>query len=302
MRGGSAMAEKLRGKLLMNEPLSKHTTWQVGGPADLFYVPADIADLCAFIAGYCHEHTPVYVIGRGSNLLVRDGGVRGIVVCTEGSLNQIRVLDGHRLNVEAGVTSARVAQFSTKNGMTGCEFLAGVPGSFGGALAMNAGAYGGETWACVESVETVDRNGVLRTRVAAEYDVAYRSVSGPEDEWFVAATLQLKPGDMRDGKRIVRGFMEQRNASQPVKLANAGSVFRNPPGDHAARLIESCGLKGRRRGMAVVSEQHANFIVNKGGATAADIESVIELVEQTVKRDTGVQLVREVKVIGEAEQ
>lgn len=294
----TAQQENLRGKLLLNEPMSEHTTWQVGGPADMFYVPADIADLQNFIVAYCGENTPLHVVGRGSNLLVLDAGVRGIVISTETSLKEIRVLSGNRLYVEVGVASARVAQFSTKNGLAGCEFLSGVPGNFGGALAMNAGAYGGETWEWVESVETLNRLGEIHTRSRDEFDIAYRSVKGLNEEIFVSAILCLQPGDKQRGKEIVRGFMEKRNASQPVKQANAGSVFRNPNNDYAARLIEYSGLKGRRIGGACISHQHANFIVNEGSATAHDIESLMELIEQTVERETGVVLSREVQVMG----
>ena len=288
----------LRGTLLTNEPMSRHTTWRVGGPAERYYQPADIADLALFLQ-QLPEEEPLYWVGLGSNLLVRDGGIRGTVIATSGLLNGIERLDEFRVRVESGVACAKVARFCAREGLAGAEFLSGIPGTMGGALAMNAGCFGGETWHLVESVETLDHNGEIHRRKADEYQVGYRHVSGPDKEWFVAACLQLESGDAQELQARNKALLERRSNSQPTQLPNAGSVFRNPEGDFAARLIEAAGLKGHCIGGACVSEKHANFIVNNGDARAADIEALIGLVQQKVEQVHGVRLLPEVHIIGE---
>ena len=288
-----------RGELKLNEPMSKHTSWRVGGPADRFYTPADEADLANYVASL-PGHEPLLWLGLGSNLLVRDGGIRGTVISLQGSLAEMRVLDGHRVVAGAGASCGKLARFCSKQNWVGAEFLAGIPGLLGGALAMNAGAYNGETWALVESVNTLDRRGVVHTRAVSEYTIAYRSVKGPLDEGFVSAVLRLIPGDGVAAAANMRALIDQRNASQPIGLPSCGSVFRNPAGDHAARLIEACGLKGKIMGGAQVSPKHANFIINNGDATAKEIEALIAFVQQQVKALQGVELHPEVKIIGDA--
>jgi UDP-N-acetylmuramate dehydrogenase len=292
--------QSLRGMLFHDEPMARHTTWRVGGPAQCFYQPADIADLALFLSQLPADE-PLSWIGLGSNLLVRDGGIRGTVIATSGMLNEMSRIDGEQVRVESGVSCARVARFCAREGLAGAEFLCGIPGTMGGALAMNAGCFGGETWGLVISVETLDREGYLRIRRATEFEVGYRHVTAHVGEWFVAATLRLTSGDAQGLLAANKELLEERGASQPTQQPNAGSVFRNPEGDFAARLIESAGLKGRCIGKACVSEKHANFIVNLGGATAADIEALIEEVRSEVKRQHGVALQREVHIIGEAE-
>lgn len=292
--------QSLRGTLLHDESMARHTTWRVGGPADSYYQPADIADLALFLS-QLPAGEPLFWLGLGSNLLVRDGGIRGTVIVTSGMLNEMSRIDDLHVRVESGVSCARVARFCAREGLAGAEFLCGIPGTMGGALAMNAGCFGGETWRLVESVETLDRDGKLCQRSADEFKVGYRHVSGPEGEWFVAATLKLEVGDAQGLLEANKKLLEKRGASQPTQQPNAGSVFRNPEGDHAARLIEQAGLKGRCVGKACVSQKHANFIVNEGGATAADIESLIEQVRAVVQQQYGVALQREVHIIGEAE-
>lgn len=320
---------QLRGVLKHNEPMSRHTSWRVGGPAERFYIPADIADLEAFLRGLAAGE-PVYFVGLGSNLLVRDGGVRGTVVLLHGALNRIALWHDEKgeaagVYAEAGVASPKVARFAALHGFEGAEFLAGIPGTVGGALAMNAGCYGAETWQTVTEVLTIDRFGKLRRRKPQDYEIGYRHVEmkvrseelgvGSEnrdeftphsspltphpEEWFLAAWFAFKRGNGEASRQKIKALLEKRVASQPIGTPNAGSVFRNPPGDHAARLIESCGLKGVSIGGAMVSEKHANFIVNTGKAKAADIEALIERVRQTVKEQHGVELVTEVRVIGE---
>lgn len=290
--------QPLRGTLLHHEPMARHTTWRVGGQADNYYQPADIADLALFLSQLPADE-PLFWLGLGSNLLVRDGGIRGTVIATSGMLNEMGRIDDQHVRVESGVSCAKVARFCAREGLAGAEFLCGIPGTMGGALAMNAGCFGSETWKLVESVETLDRQGNLHTRDADEFSVAYRHVTGPEGEWFVAATLRLEKGDAQGLLEANKSLLEKRGASQPTQQPNAGSVFRNPEGDFAARLIESAGLKGRTIGKAQVSEKHANFIVNLGGATASDIEALIESVKSEVKQQQGVELQREVHIIGE---
>ena len=285
----------LRGELLMNEPMARHTTWRVGGPAERFYRPADLEDLVDFLKGLPADE-PLFWLGLGSNLLVRSGGIRGTVVALSGALKGLARIGEQCVRAEAGVACAQLARFAGREGLSGAEFLAGIPGTVGGALAMNAGAFGGETWKRVYRVETVDRFGELRERSPEDFEVGYRSVRGPEGEWFVAATLLLEPG-VEDGR--VRELLDRRNQSQPIGQPSCGSVFRNPEGDHAARLIEATGLKSRRIGGAQVSEKHANFIVNTGEATPEEIETLIETVRDEVERAHGVRLRHEVHIVGE---
>ena len=290
----------LRGELRHNEPMSRHTSWRVGGPARVWYRPADLDDLCVFLSDVPHDEDIVW-LGLGSNLLVRDGGVAGAVISTLGVLGEMSLLDDTTLRVEAGVTCAKVARFGASHGLTGGEFLAGIPGTIGGALAMNAGAFGGETWNSVVAVETVDRHGALRVRDAEDFRVGYRHVEVPDGEWFVAANFRLVPGEADQSRNRIKELLAQRGATQPTQMPSCGSVFRNPPGDHAARLIEACGLKGYCIGNACVSEKHANFIVNTGGARAADIEALITHVRCQVEQQQGVRLLPEVRVVGKPE-
>jgi UDP-N-acetylmuramate dehydrogenase len=290
--------QRWRGELRYDESMARHTSWRAGGPARRFYKPADLADLCVFLQDLDPDE-PLLWVGLGSNLLVRDGGFRGTVIYTFGALTALDWLDDKTLRVEAGVSCARVARETTRRGLTGVEFLAGIPGTMGGALAMNAGAFGGETWPRVITVETIDRYGHLRQRAATEFAVGYRSVSGVPGESFVAAHLRLEPGDAEAAQRRIRDLLDRRGATQPTQQYSCGSVFRNPPGDFAARLIELAGLKGTWLGGAQVSAKHANFIVNAGNASAAEIEALLLQVQAEVMRVHGVRLETEVRIVGE---
>lgn len=291
--------EKLRGQLTHDEPLAKHTTWRVGGPARVFYVPSDVADLALFLSQVAADE-PLIWLGLGSNVLVRDGGVRGTVIATSGALRGLSRLSNGVVRAEAGVACAKAAKFCAQLGLYGAEFFAGIPGTIGGALAMNAGAFGGETWAVVAKVETIDRNGVIRTRAPEDFSVGYRNVRGPAGEWFVAAHLQLPSGDAERAASQIKDLLDRRNKSQPTGIATCGSVFRNPPGDFAGRLIEAASLKGYCMGGACVTEKHANFIANTGAATALDIEQLINHIIATVQAHSGVVLEPEVHILGEA--
>ncbi len=293
----------LRGRLLAHEPMRKHTTWRTGGCADRAYAPADLEDAALFLRSLPADE-PVCFVGLGSNLLVRDGGLRGTVLLMHSSHAAVR-MDGALVYAEARVASPKVARYAATQGYAGAEFLAGIPGTVGGALAMNAGCYGSETWDRVERVLMLGRNGELRQRSAADFDIAYRHVALRHaglgaDEWFAAAWFRFERGERVAALARIKALLQQRIAAQPLALPNAGSVFRNPPGDHAARLIEACGLKGCAIGGARVSERHANFIVNPGGrASAADIENLIGHVRATVLAKQGVDLIAEVRIVGE---
>ena len=292
-----ALPPDLDSRVLRNEPMSRHTSWHVGGPADLFFTPRNEADLSTFLQSL-EASTPILWIGLGSNLLVRDGGIRGAVIDTHGVFDELERLSDNEVWCGAGVACAKLAKQCIKWGLGPAEFFAGIPGTLGGALAMNAGAFGGETWNHVLSVATLDREGTRRERPANDYRVAYRHVEGPSNEWFLGARLrfELRPGVSNEDIRVL---LARRKATQPIGEWSCGSVFTNPSGDHAARLIDTCGLKGFRLGGARVSEMHANFIVNDGTAKASDIEQLIAHVMRTVKERHGVELRPEVRVVGE---
>lgn len=315
----------LRGTLRYNVAMSKYTSWRAGGVAERMYQPADLDDLLVFLRSLTADE-PLYVVGLGSNLLVRDGGLRGTVLLLHGTLSALHLEMDGSVYAEAGVPGAKLARFAATHDLCGAEFFVGIPGTLGGMLAMNAGCYGSETWEKVLRVQTVNRHGEVHVRTTADYEIGYRHVAlrikdqgsrikecealvassqsriqNPESsEFFVSAWLQFPRGDGESARQGIKALLSKRIASQPLNLPNAGSVFRNPHGDHAARLIEQCGLKGKRVGGAQVSEKHANFIVNAGAATAAEIENLINVVQAAVEQQTGVRLQCEVRIIGDA--
>ncbi len=320
--------KRLRGRIAHDAPLAKYTSWRAGGTADTLYVPADRDDLAQFVA-QLPASEPLLAIGLGSNTLVRDGGVRGTVVVMHNPGAVLAVADG-LIFADAGLACPKLARFAANHGCAEAEFLAGIPGTVGGALAMNAGCYGGETWRFVARVEVLRRDGVFEVRMPEEYAIGYRSVKWapmlaaslaksaaalpsegePLAHWdgaaalggeiFTAAWFRFPPGDADAARDRIRELLARRILAQPLDLPNAGSVFRNPPNDHAARLIEVCGLKGHAIGGTRVSEKHANFIVNPHGyAKAADIEALITFVRDTVRAKTGVELEQEVRIVGD---
>ncbi|WP_124553307.1 UDP-N-acetylmuramate dehydrogenase [Methylophilus methylotrophus] len=285
-------------QVLHNEPLARYTSWRVGGPADRLVLADSVEHLQQFLE-QLSAIEPLTFIGLGSNLLVRDGGVRGTVVVMHQALQALE-MQGERIYADAGVTCAKLARFAASQSRAGAEFMAGIPGTVGGALAMNAGCYGGETWQWVSEVKTINRAGLVQTRMKAEYQPSYRHVTHPAaDEWFLGGWFAVPAGDGKASAEQIKQLLAKRLASQPLNMPSAGSTFRNPEGDFAARLIEASGLKGLTIGGAQVSEKHANFIVNLGHASAADIEALINQVKSTVLAKQGVALVQEVKVIGE---
>ena len=303
----------LRGEFLYNEPMKKHVSWRAGGTAQRVYIPADLEDL-VWLVRSVPLHEDIHMVGLGSNLLVRDGGVSGVLILLHGVLKKLSIefrtqglppppadRDTALIYAQAGVASPKLARFAARHDLVGGEFWAGIPGTVGGALAMNAGCYGSETWDKVVQIETLDRQGQLNERLPSEYLTGYRHVTlkQPQQEWFIGGWFRLDRGDGTASREVIKTLLQKRIASQPLQQPNCGSVFRNPPGDYAARLVESCGLKGTRIGDAQVSEKHANFIVNIGNATATDIERLIEHVENTVEVRTNVRLIREVRIIGE---
>jgi len=309
--GGAAPV--LRGRFLYNEPMKKHVAWRAGGAAQRVYIPADLEDLIWLVRSVS-VHEDIHMVGLGSNLLVRDGGVAGVVILLHGVLKKLAIesrthglppapeeFDTALVYAQAGVVAPKLARFAANHDLVGGEFWAGIPGTVGGAIAMNAGCYGSETWDKLVQVQTLDRQGQLNERLTDEYVTGYRHVAlkHAHEEWFIGAWFRLARGNGAASRETIKELLKKRIASQPLNLPNAGSVFRNPPGNYAARLIEACGLKGCRIGDAQVSEKHANFIVNLGHATATDIERLIEHVEDSVEARTNVQLMREVRIIGE---
>jgi UDP-N-acetylmuramate dehydrogenase len=287
-------------RVRFDEPMSQHTSWHAGGPADALFTPRDVEELAAFLRALPPQ-VPLYWVGLGSNLLVREGGIRGVVIATPGAFTRIEQRPPRGLYCEAGVPCARIARLCVNWGLGQGEFFSGIPGTLGGALAMNAGAFGDETWRHVLSAHTIDRQGERRTRGAQQFRAGYRALEWPGDaaeEWFLSAELRFE-AQAAPPQQSVLALLERRRATQPLGLWSCGSVFKNPPGDHAARLIEAAGLKGYRIGDAVVSDKHANFIVNLGKATAAELEQLIRHVQATVQRSAGVLLEPEVRIVGE---
>lgn len=290
----------LPGQICKDISLSTFTSWRVGGKVKQFYHPTSRADLSSFLSILPPEE-PIIFLGLGSNLLVRDGGLDATVIATQGYLSQLELRSDTQVYAEAGVSCAQVARFSARQHLAGIEFLAGIPGTVGGALAMNAGCFGHETWEFVESVDIIDRYGHIRQCSPAVFEIRYREVTRPLDVWFVSATFKLTSGNKENSLTTIRNMLDRRAQTQPTNEPSCGSVFRNPPGHYAAQLIESCGLKGYQLGGAQVSVKHANFIVNTGRATAKDIETLINHVAQEVERVHGIQLVKEVHIVGREE-
>jgi len=286
-----------RGRYVHDEPLARHSTWRCGGPAAHYFEPADLDDLRDFMPHIAYE--PLTWLGLGSNVLVRDGGVSGTVIATTAGLTRHRWTSANTLRVEAGLACARLARMAAHADRGGLEFLAGIPGSVGGALYMNAGALGSEIWQYVTHAELMTRDGRIERFSAPAFEPGYRHVTLPVAGWFVAAELELPAIAAGAGMERIRAVLAQRNATQPTGQATCGSVFKNPTGDYAGRLIEQCGLKGYRIGGCHVSTVHANFIVNDRNANASDIEALIAHVEREVERHTGVALEPEVRIIGE---
>ena len=287
--------------VLFREPLARHTTWRIGGPADVLAIPGSVGQAQAAVKAAAENGVPWFAIGRGSNLLVRDGGIRGLVIKFGDALAALRVEDG-ALTALAGRALVSAVNISIQRGLSGLEFAYGIPGTVGGAVTMNAGAHGGEIRDVLERARVLTEGGDLLELAGADLAFAYRRSAVGERRWIVTeATFRLRPGDAGEMRERVRAWSRRRQSTQPLSLPNCGSVFRNPPGDHAARLIEAAGLKGLRCGRAEISELHANFIVNLGGASARDVLALIGRAQADVCERFGVRLTPEVRVVGEDE-
>jgi len=292
----STLHSIFKGQILLNESLSNHTWLKIGGPADLFLVPSLKEDVVHAIA-YCHEHKlPFTILGSGSNVLVGDKGIRGAVISVHKTLDYMFV-DGHKVRAGAGVLLPKLVVDLLKEGFTGMEGLGGIPGTLGGAIIMNAGAYGTEIFEFVTDVELV-RNGELLNLAKDQIHYTYRGTDLNEDI-ILEVGFEFERGDVEAAKERRKELLAKRKSSQPLDRPNAGSIFKNPTGDFAGRLIEACGLKGTRVGDAIVSEKHANFLVNDGNATATEMMALIKLVQDKVKTDHKVDLELEIKLLGE---
>lgn len=284
--------------------LAPFTSWHIGGVADRYFCPSGVARLSDYLQTLSND-TPCTWLGLGSNVLVRDGGVRGVVIATR-HLQDLFLQEEKTVFAQAGLTCAKLARFSARQGFSEAAFFAGIPGTVGGALAMNAGAFGGETWEWVKAVQVINRQGETFYRTPDEYHIDYRHVVGKDacqkEEAFVGAVFHFPSETSDEGENKIKELLRKRSESQPIGTFNCGSVFRNPPGDYAARLIEASGLKGYQVGNAMVSLKHANFIINCGKARSEDVEILMNTIESEVNSRFGISLEREVKILGEKEQ
>ena len=290
-----ARMPELRGRLLANQPIGEFTWFRVGGPAQAFFMPEDENDLAYFLRKLPGE-TPVTVIGAGSNMIVRDGGVAGVVIRLGRGFNDVKVED-HRITAGTAILDVMVARAAQPAGIAGLAFLSGIPGTIGGALRMNGGAYGGETKDVLVETQGVDRQGNLRKFTIGEMGFSYRHCGVSEDVIFTAAVLQGRAGAREEIAAEMATIKKKREASQP-RNRTGGSTFKNPPGHSAWKLVDDAGCRGLTVGGAQVSELHSNFLINLGGATAADIEILGETVRERVKAHSGVELEWEIKRVG----
>ena len=287
-----------KGTLLHNVSLKPLTVWQIGGPAEKLYWPNDLADLQQFMPTL-PANEPLTWIGIGSNVLVDDNGIPGTVILTQGALQTLELLDNGLIRAEAGVSCAQVARFAARHKVgIGAEFLAGIPGSIGGALFMNAGCFGNETWNQVEQVETMNHRGETSLRDKSEFTSHYRHIDGLADhEWFAAGYFKFAAGDSTESLNTIKEMLAKRYSTQPANEPCCGSVFRNPPGNYSAKLIESLGLKGYQIGQAQISEKHANFIINRGNASSEDVKALMKHIQEQVASKYDIQLIPEVKIL-----
>lgn len=300
----------MRGILKLNEPLAPHTSWHIGGLADKYFRPADTEDLAAFLKTEVKENEPITWLGLGSNVLIADSGIRGVLIHTlaQTGSSAIRVSESETnkdkmlIWVDAGVTCAKLAKYCAKAGLLGGEFFAGIPGTVGGALAMNAGAWGGETWRLIKQVEVINRLGERTFRFPEEYTIGYRTakkINKDSEEWFVTGCFEFERGDPEIATQKIKALLQERTAKQPIGVFSCGSVFKNPEGDHAGRLIEASQLKGFTIGGAQISPKHANFILNLGTAKAQDVLALIKHIQTVIFKEHQIHLEPEVKVLGD---
>ena len=287
------------GELLLDEPLSRHCTFRIGGPGEIVYTPRDEKTLLAALAFARDNGVPLHVLGNGSNVLIADEGLKGITLLLVNGLTDLMDLGGGLIACGAGVPLKRLCVFALEHSLTGLEFAYGIPGTVGGALYMNAGAYGGEMKNVLSSVRSLDpRTGDIAETPLAELDYAYRNTSFMRSGRIITAGyFQLRPGDPEEIKAKMNELMGRRKASQPLEYPSAGSTFKRPPVGYAAAHIDECGLKGRSVGGAQVSEKHAGFVVNTGGATFRDVKALMDVIREEVYRQHGVTLEPEVEIL-----
>lgn len=300
MMDGEVLKTRLpvvRGRLEANYPLADLTWFRVGGPAEVLFTPLDEADLADFMAGL-PDDVPYYVVGVGSNLLVRDGGVPGVVIRLGRGFANVALAGPNRIAAGTAALDVRVARFAADNGIDALTFLRGIPGSIGGALRMNGGAYGGETKDVLIEARAVDRKGHIKVLSNADLNYTYRHCGAAEDLIFTEALFEGKPGQTADIMAAMDKITSSREATQPIKSRTGGSTFKNPPGHKSWQLIDAAGMRGFAIGPAKVSELHCNFLINEGGATASQIEDLGETVRSRVKANSGVELEWEIKRIG----
>jgi len=291
-----ARMPELRGRLMANLPLDTQSWFRVGGPAQALFMPADENDLAYFLRGLPGD-IPVMVIGASSNLIIRDGGIAGVVIRLGRAFSEIAVEDGHKVRAGTAALDAHVARHARDAGISGLAFLSGIPGSIGGALRMNGGAFGGETKDVLIEARGFDRAGNPRTFSNAEMGFTYRNSAAPDDVVFVSALLQGRAGDVAQIDTEMHEIKRKREATQPKNMT-CGSTFKNPPGQSAWKVIDAAGCRGLAVGGAQVSDKHCNFLLNLGGAKAADIEALGEMVRERVKAHSGVELEWEIKRVG----
>ncbi|MBQ2387278.1 MAG: UDP-N-acetylmuramate dehydrogenase [Clostridia bacterium] len=295
-----SIAESFGCNYTENESMSEHTTFRIGGPADLFVVPTTVEGLAAVVSACNKEGVYCFILGNGSNVLVSDKGIRGVVVSTAACLNNIELIGAYEIKCGAGVKLSRLSDLACENSLTGAEFAWGIPGTVGGAVYMNAGAYDGEMKDILVSCEYLTPDGELHTMLADEMDLSYRHSAFSENGYvIVSATVRLKAGDKGEIRAKMDDFMHRRKSKQPLEFPSAGSTFKRPVGGFAAALIDECGLKGYSVGGAEVSEKHAGFVINKGGATCFDVMRLVEHIKKEVFLNKSIKLECEIRVIGE---
>jgi UDP-N-acetylmuramate dehydrogenase len=296
----------VKGKMLSHVPLSRYTSLRVGGPAEIMIYPSNVMEIQKIIHFSQTHAIPYFIIGRGTNLLIKDGGLRGIVIKLSRGLKKIKIVEALRnhtkVMVEAGVSLRRLLTFSIERSLSGLEFLSGIPGSIGGALTMNAGAHGRQMQDVTQSLILVTPQAEVLEKKSAHLNFEYRQLHLSTGTIIVKALIQMKQGNQREILSEIKKIKKWRSQNQPLNLPSAGSVFKNPLGNSAGQLVEQVGLKGFQVGKAKISEKHANFIINLGGATAKDILSLMEIMQNRVYQETGIQLEPEIKIAGESEE
>jgi UDP-N-acetylmuramate dehydrogenase len=294
-----SLGKKLQGKVYYQEPMKNHTTWKIGGPADILVIPRKIEEVITIVTEANKLDVPITVVGNGSNILVKDGGIRGIVIKINNGLQRAEV-DQNIIEAEAGVMLPKLARIAAQHSLTGLEFAEGIPATLGGAIVMNAGALGGEIGRNIEKIAWIDRRGNVHYTDQSGIKFSYRRTLLPETALIVVkAWLVMEPGELNLIQKKMAEFLTKRRLSQPINQPNSGSVFINPPGYYAGKLIEEAGLKGISVGDAQISELHANFIINLGNAAAKDVLTLIHLVIERVLTQSGIKLETEVRIMGE---